>query len=97
VHERYALRWSWVYLAESSLISTLTVVSARCFASFLPSPMPGRLEYFYRYPDWLYSWGSMICLALTAMGGLLFQNAALMHFKASEVHLSVATNIPNAL
>lgn len=85
VHERYALRWSWVYLAESSLISTLTVVSARCFASFLPPPMPGRLEYFYHYPDWLYSWGSMVCLALTAMGGLLFQNAALMHFKASEV------------
>ena len=48
--------------------------------------MPGRLEYFYRYPDWLYSWGSMVCLALTAMGGLLFQNAALMHFKASEVY-----------
>ena len=85
VHERYSQTHVVVFLAESSLVSTLTVVSARCFASFLPPPLPGKLEYFYKYPDWLYSWGSLVCMCVTAIAGLLLQNCALMYFKASEV------------
>ena len=84
-HKRYAQRSALVYLTESSLISTLTVVSARCFASFLPPPMPGRLAYFFTYPDWIVSWGALVCLCVSAVGCLLLQNAALMYFKASEV------------
>lgn len=84
-HEKYCQRSCWIYLGESSLISTFTVLSARCFASFLPSPMPGKVEYFYKSPDCYITWGSLIILALTAVAGLLLQNAALMNFKASEV------------
>lgn len=47
--------------------------------------MPGQLSYFFSSPDWMYSWGSLLCLVTTAVGGLLLQNLALMHFKASEV------------
>lgn len=85
LHERYRLRTCWIFLGESSLVSTFTVVSARCFASFLPYPMPGQARYFYTSPDCWLTWGSLILLAMTAVGGLLLQNAALMHFKASEV------------
>lgn len=85
LHEQYKLRTCWIFLAESSLVSTLTVVSARCFASFLPYPMPGEAAYFYTVPDCWYTWGSLALLAISAVGGLLLQNAALMHFKASEV------------
>ena len=41
--------YSWVYLLESSLVSMFTVISARCFASMLPSPMPGKLAYFTQW------------------------------------------------
>ena len=85
LHEQYRLSSCWIYLAESSLVSTFTVVSARCFASFLPYPMPGEASYFYTSPDCWYTWGSLALLAISAVGGLLLQNAALMHFKASEV------------
>lgn len=85
LHEKYATRSCWVYLGESSLVSTFTVVSARCFASFLPYPMPGKARYFYEPPDCWFTWGSLAVLAVSAVCGLLLQNAALMHFKASEV------------
>ena len=85
VHAKWCQKYAWVYLTESSLVSSLTIVSARCFASFLPPPMPGKWEYFWRSPDWLYTWGSLICMGATAVAGLLLQNAALMYFKASEV------------
>lgn len=84
VHEQYAHVTCWVYLAESSLVSTFTVVSARVFASFLPSPMPGSARYFFTSPDCFLAWGALGVLAVSAVGGLLLQNAALMHFKASE-------------
>ena len=84
-HERYAKVTCWIYLAESSLVSTFTVVSARCFASFLPPPMPGKLHYFYRAPDCFYTWGALAVLCVSAVCGLLLQNQALMYFKASEV------------
>ena len=84
-HERYSKETCWIYLAESSLVSCFTVVSARCFASFLPPPMPGDIKYFYLAPECLYTYGALVVLATTAVGGLLLQNAALMHFKASEV------------
>ena len=62
-------------------------LQARCFASLLPYPLQGHLSYFITYPDFLISWGSLLLLVITAVGGLLLQNAALMHFDASEVHL----------
>ena len=85
VHDKYCQKSAWVYLSESALVSTLTIVSARCFASFLPPPMPGDIKYFYLAPECLYTYGALVVLATTAVGGLLLQNAALMHFKASEV------------
>lgn len=68
-HERYSKVTCWIFLAESSLVSTFTVVAARCFASFLPSPMPGKLSYFFTYPDCLFSWGSLIVLVASAVSG----------------------------
>ena len=85
VHDKWCRIYSWVYLLESSLVSMFTVISARCFASLAPSPMPGQLSYFTHYPDLLYGWCSLLLLVVTAVGGLMLQNFALMHFNASEV------------
>ena len=84
-HKKYALQTCWIYLAESSLVSTFTVVAARCFASFCPPPMPGKIQYFYQSPDCWFTWGSLLVLCVSAVCGLLLQNAALMHFNPSEV------------
>ncbi len=51
----------------------------------LPYPMPGKLSYFFTPPACYYAWGSLVILGISAVGGLLLQNAALMHFSASEV------------
>ncbi|KAL1522926.1 hypothetical protein AB1Y20_017891 [Prymnesium parvum] len=85
VHNRWCKVYSWVYLLESSLVSIFTVISARAFASMLPPPMPGKLSYFFVYPDLLYGWLSLLVLVASAVGGLMLQNFALMHFSASEV------------
>lgn len=85
LHDRYKAKTCWIYLGESALVGTFTVVSARCFASFLPYPMPGKASYFFTAPDCWFTWGSLAILASSAVGGLLLQNAALIHFKASEV------------
>lgn len=85
LHAKYCQRTCWIYLGESSLIACFTVLSARVFASFLPHPMPGKWEYFTHAPDCFYTYGALLVLIVTAVGGLLLQNAALMYFKASEV------------
>ena len=63
----YAQVPCWLYLGESSLVSTFTVVSARSFASFLPPPMPGHLRYFLQAPDCYFAWGAALLLAVTAV------------------------------
>ena len=43
----------------------------------LPYPMPGKLSYFFTPPACYYAWGSLVILGISAVGGLLLQNAAL--------------------
>ena len=67
VHEQYCQKYAWVYLVESSLVSSLTIVSARCFASFLGFPMPGKWSNFWISPDWVYAWGCKCPITLALL------------------------------